>query len=242
VDWDYFVPSIDHDFLGSAPGQRIPYALGGSEVFPDMLLDGLWDSRAAALLAAGHSLPGTSGAEATFWRRFEIDPAARLFFADSHAQAAHAAVRTGVTEVWNFDAHHDCGYEGAWDDPKRVGWVACANWMCAYALGGAALYVRYPAWRADALTREIPPLCPVDRGLDGGRDIGAPFDLVFVARSGAWTPPWLDEGFEAFLAAAPVAARTCLDLPWRTRRLDPAWIAHLQATQAQEQPALPRCR
>jgi hypothetical protein len=228
VDWDYFVPSIDHEFIGNASGARVPYAVGNSEVFTDVLLDALWDCRAAALLAGGHGLPGTSGEEAEFWPRFRIDPAARLFFADSHAQAAHPAVRTGVTEVWSYDAHHDCGYEGAWDDPLRLGWVGCANWMCAYALGGATLRVRYPSWRRDAMVREVTPLCPVDREIDGWTPVIPAFDLVFVARSGAWTPPWLDEQFEAFVAAAPVAHRVGLDHVWRVRSLDPVWLGHLQ--------------
>jgi len=228
VDWDYFVPSIDQEFVESARGGRIPYALSGGEVFSNALLDGLWDSRAATLLAGGQTLPGTSGDEQAFWDRLRLDPSARLYFADSHAQAAHAAVRDNVTEVWNFDAHHDCGYEGSWDDPLRLGWVACANWMCAYALGGASLHVRYPSWRRDAVRREVAPLCPVERTIDDSRAVPLTFDVVFVARSSAWTPPWLDEHFEAFLAAAPVARRVCLDRAWRTRRLDPAWLAHLQ--------------
>jgi hypothetical protein len=228
VDWDYFVPSIDHEFVASVRGAPIPYALHGGEVFPDVMLDGLWDSRAAALLAGGQALPGTSGEEDGFWERVHLAPAARLYFADSHAQAAHTAVRTGVTEVWNFDAHHDCGYEGAWDDPLRLGWVGCANWMCAYALGGASLHVRYPSWRRDAVQREVAPLCPVERTIDDGCAVPLSFEVIFVARSSAWTPPWLDERFEAFLAAAPVARRICLDHTWRTRQLDAVWLEHLQ--------------
>jgi len=228
VDWDYFVPSIDRELVESAQGLRIPYAPRGGEIFPDALLDGLWDSRTAALLAGGHALPGTSGEEDAFWSHFRIDPAARLYFADSHAQAAHPAVRTGVTEVWNFDAHHDCGYEGAWDDPLQLGWVGCANWMCAYALAGAALRVRYPSWRRDILWREAAPLCRAEREIDDGRVVPVTFDLIFVARSGAWTPPWLDERFDAFIATAPVAQQVCLDHTWRIRRLDPVWLRHLQ--------------
>jgi hypothetical protein len=225
VDWDYFVPSIDQEVIGG--GSRVPYVTGASEVFAGTLLDALWDARAAALLAADCRLPGTSGDDLTFWNRFRLAAGARLYYADSHAQAAHAAVRTGVTEVWNFDAHHDCGYEGAWDDPLRLGWVACANWMCAYALAGAALRVRYPRWRRDALMREVPPLCRVDRAADDGHAVEPRFDLVFVARSSAWTPPWLDERFEAFITSAPVKPRVCLDASWHSRRLDPVWTAHL---------------
>jgi hypothetical protein len=228
VDWDYFVPSIDHEFIEDRRGKTIPYAVGGGEVFSDPLLDALWYSRAAALQAGGRALPGTSGDETVFWNRFRFDPAARLYFADSHAQAARGVVRAGVREVWNFDAHHDCGYEGEWDDPLRLGWVGCANWMCAYALARASLHVRYPSWRDDALRREVDPVCGVERAIDDGRNLPVSFDVVFVARSSAWTPPWLDDQFEAFLAAAPVAEHTCLDPAWRTRELETAWLDHLR--------------
>ena len=37
------------------------------------------------------------------------------------------------------------------------------------------------------------------------------FDRVFVCSSGSWTPPWLDEDFERFIARAPVRTRVNLD-------------------------------
>lgn len=228
VDWDYFVPSIDQEFIRAESGRRVPYAIGGGEYFSDAQLDGLWDSRAATLLACGISLPRTSGAERTFWSRFRIDQGATLFYADSHAQAAHSAVRDGIDDVWNFDAHHDCGYEGGLEDINMYGWVACANWMCYYLLRGAELRVRYPAWRQDALQREILPLCPVDRAIDNGHAVNESFQVVFVARSGALTPPWLDGALDAFLRTAPVRRRVCLDVAWRPRTMDAAWLTHLQ--------------
>ena len=224
IDWDYFVPSIDHEFLRTSGG-RVPYALRIGEYFTDHMVDALWDSRAAALLARDMPLPGTSGEEQSFWERFHIAGRAVLYYADSHAQAAHGLVREGLTEVWNYDAHHDCGYEGAMGDVDRLGWVGCANWMCYYALRGATLHVRYPWWRRDAASRETPPLCPVDR-TEG--DPTQPCDVVFVARSGAWTPPWRDRAFFSFLDAAPVARRVCLDLPWHQRELDLGWLTHLR--------------
>lgn len=224
VDWDYFVPSVTEESL-ETPSGSVPYGRDMGEYFPDDMLDALWDSRAAALLEKGGQLPGTSGEEQDFWHRFEIAPPAVLFYADSHAQAAHARVREGITEVWNYDAHHDCGYEGALDDVGRLGWVGCANWMCFYALAGAELHVRYPAWLSDEAAREWPPLCPVDCG---NGDPAVPFDIVFVARSGTWTPPWLDGALTAFLEAAPVARRVCLDPVWRRRQMDMGWVRHLQ--------------
>jgi hypothetical protein len=227
VDWDYFVPSIDHEFLPGSGG-RVPYASSGGEIFPDHMLDALWDSRAAMIQAHGLPLPGTSGEEAGFWDRFSLDASATLFYADSHAQAAHAAIRSGISKIWSYDAHHDCGYEGALEDVDRLGWVGCANWMCYYFLRGADLHVRYPAWRSDALERELPPLCPVERRLDDGMAPAVTFDVIFACRSSAWTPPWLDGMFEGLIAAAPVRRRVCLDPFWRRREGDAAWIAHLQ--------------
>jgi hypothetical protein len=228
IDWDYFVPSIDQDFL-PAPGGRVPYAFGGGETFPDHMIDALWDSRAAVLAMRGGALPGTSGEERDFWDRFRIDRHAVLYYADSHAQAAHAAVREGITSVWSFDAHHDCGYEGALEDVDRLGWVGCANWMCYYFLRGAELHVRYPAWRRDALMRELPPLCPVERQLDDGEIPAESFDMIFICRSSAWTPPWLDDAFDTLLRTAPAGRKVCLDAAWHRRGLDTDWIAHLQS-------------
>jgi hypothetical protein len=217
VDWDYFVPSIDREF-----------ALGAAEGFSDAMVDALWDARIARLLAGGQALPGTSGEEEDFWKRFLFAPEVELFYADSHAQAAHPSLRRRYRDVWNFDSHHDAGYEGRLDDVFRLGWVGCANWMCYYYLHGAALRVRYPRWREDAPRREVPPLCPVEREIDDGEGVPVVFDAVFVARSGALTPPWLDEAFYRFLGAAPFSKRHCLDSPWHQRGLDPAWIAHLE--------------
>lgn len=228
VDWDYFVPSIDQEFIACGLERQAPYALGTGEGFTDDMLDALWDTRLALLRAFGLPLPGTSGAERDFWGRFCIDPDASLFYADSHAQAAQAPLRQGTREVWNYDAHHDAGYEGAVDDPVRLGWVGCANWMCAYHLAGARLRVRYPGWRHDALQREIPPLCPVDRSIDPGGPVDLSFQLVFLCRSSAWTPPWLDSAFDTFRSAAPVSRHICLDRGWRRRQIDPGWIRHMQ--------------
>jgi hypothetical protein len=217
IDWDYFVPSIDREF-----------ALGAAEGFSDDMVDALWDARAAQLLTRHCGLPGTSGDEDVFWDRFQLEPEAALFYADSHAQAAHPALRRRYAQVWNFDAHHDAGYEGELEDVFRLGWVGCANWMCYYHLKGATLHVRYPGWRRDALIRELGPLCHVDRTIDDGADVPVVFDAVFVARSGALTPPWLDEKFLQFVQSAPVSDKLCLDTPWHERTLDASWIAHLE--------------
>jgi hypothetical protein len=196
------------------------------------MLDALWDSRAATLQRHNVPLPTSSGAEERFWSRFTIAASADLYYADSHAQAAQTMVRAGVDEVWSYDAHHDAGYEGAMDDVFRLGWVGCANWLCYYVLRGVDAHVRYPSWRSDALEREVPPLCPLDRAIDDEQPVDLVFERVFVCRSSAWTPPWLDDGFYAFLERAPVRHTVCLDAFWRERSVDLDWIDHLMKTEA----------
>jgi hypothetical protein len=173
------------------------------------LVDGKWDRqetlvkswvyRAQQYLQYSQELPTTLGSEDRFWHRFTFAPECRLFVAESHAAAAHPAVREGVVEVWNFDAHHDAGYERA---PE--GAFANENWLMAYN-DAVRKYVRYPAWKRSAFVEEPTTLVAVERQFDDGASIPQSFDRVFVCRSSQWVPPWLDEGFAAFVASCPVS-------------------------------------
>lgn len=69
-----------------------------------------WRTRAASLLRRGYRLPTVSGEERGVWARFTFAADVPVTIAESHREAASAGVRRGVTEVWNVDAHHDCGY------------------------------------------------------------------------------------------------------------------------------------
>jgi hypothetical protein len=184
----------------------------------------IWTSRAAALIASGKGLPGTTGEDLTFWDRFTFSPGAKLYVADSHARAWTPRVRNRVTEVVNYDAHHDAGYHGDKTGFLAYGAASCDDWVLAYTGDCIPVSVVYPRWRDWAMTAEPEPPVPVPRRVDDGTPDPVPFDRVFLCRSGAWVPPWADAAFYAFLAACPVKKKIHLE---RTAR---DWDGGVNAT------------
>lgn len=196
VDWDYFFPLPDD------PIERMRFYDWCHLEVPLFIQPApVWVARAAAFLAAGRPLPGTSGEEHAFWKRFKFAPDARMFYADSHSKMVTlsgderylSAPRRSV-KVISYDAHHDGGYE-----PYRDV-IDCASWTLAWP----EVEVRYPPWRR-TLDCEAPPLnVSLRRRVDKGSRTLAPISDVFVCRSGAWTPPWVDRAFFEFLVMCPV--------------------------------------
>jgi hypothetical protein len=219
VDWDYFFA----DLWGSTDPYSGLYDWGHAET--PYFIDMAWGSRAAAFIHHGLELPGTTGLERDFWSRFKFSPDAQLFFADSNSSAANVALvgeDDWYDSVWLYDAHHDSGYFGPLPHRQRQskihdlvvsGQWDCSYWMVLYRVLRAALHVRYPTWKTWAFEQESEPLIPVDRAFDSGDTPRTPFgeplefDRVFVCRSGAWVPPWLDADFFAFLERCPVSER-----------------------------------
>jgi hypothetical protein len=176
-------------------------------------LEMAWSFRAAAFLRSGIDLPGTTGEQHKFWQQFDISPDADIFVAESNSAAINPEVTGGygftdVTEVWLYDAHHDCGY-GIGKDPEDIvdeGLYECGNWMLFYWGNDARLYVRYPQW-SEWKTREDRMQLP---RREVNRQTASPtngpkgqIDRVFICRSGAWVPPWVDDEFVQFVHACP---------------------------------------
>ena len=187
----------------------------------------LWTTRAAEFFKRDLPLPGGTGDDVGFWNRFAFHPNATLFHGESHRLAALPRVLNSVGEVWSYDAHHDCGYS---EDAERLlmeGQVEAGSWLLYCVLRGMDVKIRYPRWRAEPALVEDHRLLGlhtheraetferVNVGFDGddAPDDLPIFDRVFVCRSGAWTPPWLDDAYDAFLAACPVARQ--VDLGWQ---------------------------
>lgn len=189
VDWDYFFP----DPIGG------PMFYAGRPVAdPKEMAFRVWLFRSKLYIERSATLPVTSGDENHFWERFCFAPDCRLFVAQCHRDCAHPAIIQGVSELWNFDAHHDAGYE---DLPR--GSFSDENWMMAYP-SQVPKYVRYPRWKHNAFDIEPPTHIPVDRAIDDGAAIEAPFDVVFLCRTDNLVPPWLDSNFERFAESCPV--------------------------------------
>ena len=205
VDWDYFCAVVERPEDGD---EWVLYDWGHDEA-QEIFFEDIWPSRAAGFIASDLPLPDTSGEELGFWRRFNINPRAQLFVADSNMWAAHARINRFIDDLWLYDAHHDAGYRDDAlrdvDQANKQVRVTCEDWMIAYGIQGTHLHMRYPRWRYYGMEGEPVPHVKMDRRVDDGEPVDVPFDRVFVCRSPAWTAPWLDATFQEFIEAAPVA-------------------------------------
>lgn len=206
IDWDYFFPKVERPEDQRWPGELWFYDWGHHES-PIMIRE-IWGTRGADFLYAGKDLPGTTGEERDWWARFSgITPKARTYIAESHAMIVHPRVLDGITEIWSYDAHHDAGYkDDAVERMAKKRTVFADDWAIMFAHAGIPVHVRYPRWRAYAMEEETPRV-EIDRAVDDGAPVLLPFDRVFICRSGAWTPPWIDADFEEFVARCPVGKR-----------------------------------
>lgn len=190
VDFDYFFP------VASSGRYWQLYDWGHSEAHLPDLQQLLWQYRAAGFIGFGLPLPATTN-HSDFWHRFNIAKGAPLHLADSHRYASRLAGE--FNDVWNFDAHHDCGYtRHPYKAFLKTFAVDAGSWMYAHHFAGASLHVRYPTWKRRAMETEPAPQVPVDRQVDNGKPL-PPFDAVFICRSSAWVPTWVDADFFNFV-------------------------------------------
>jgi hypothetical protein len=237
IDFDYFFP----DLMGATdPESRKQWALydWGHREAP-FFVDAVWTSRAAGFRLANLDLPMLTGEQIGFWDRFRFRRNTPLFYHDSNAAALCKQVSSKRAEsIWLYDAHHDAGYSG-FEKPETVmrvlekGLYECGNWMLWYWATGAELHVRYPTWKTWAFEQESRPeewlnsrfKSGIDRQFDDLKPNPTIFDRVFVCRSGAWVPSWVEEHFWQFIKDAPFKIKADLafeygDFPTRYRDFD----------------------
>lgn len=194
IDWDFFFPIPEYD-----PHMLYDWAHREDK---EMFYGIVWLIRAAGFFSQGYELPVTSGEEKDFWSRFKLRHNAALYYAESHSLILHQLVSAGVTRVLSFDAHHDAGYSGQFKETDQVG---CYNWAAHLASRGVEVKVIHPAWKYYAFDCEETSQVEVERMIDNGSPITEEIDAVFVCRSGAWTPGWLDDDFDGFLKNCPLS-------------------------------------
>ena len=197
VDWDYFFPDT------------FPYDWGHDESRA-FFLEQIWWLR-----AGNRSLTNPAGtayeemvphpSHRKFWAGFSAPKS--LIVTETHADAFEALWMRQNVELWNLDAHHDLGYSkdepaldtrGMMVDPP----VDCGNWAGRLVkFGGISSYhLVYPAWRKGRM--ECPAKVLRQKAGKAKLDVrysakGMPkeFDLIFLCRSGCWTPTWQDEAW-----------------------------------------------
>ena len=207
VDWDYFFP-----IPSNRDAQTTSLFDWGHREAPFFMGSDIWIIREAAFRLAGRERPDVNDQWRTFWRQFRFSPETFLYYGESHSWAVSDMIADQVTEVWNFDAHHDLSYSPAAFQDAVEGKYDCGSWMVHYAKQGIPVHVRYPRWM-DPKRDGRPAMSQIfdmktDRRSDW-RELPE-FDLVFVCRSGAWVPPWADHKYSEFVDSCPVRRR--LDL------------------------------
>lgn len=214
VDWDYFVVNPE----GSGQENLMLYDWGHTEKW-DYMVNAVWVQRASVLLNAGEELLETSGEEVHFWERFKLAPSVRVIVAESHFAAFDALA--GFDAVVSYDAHHDFGYDPRFGerllglDLNQEVKIDCGSWALGLALTeGTHIDVRYPGWKHWAFDEVVNDdtagwlrvLCKRKWSLCGDEPRET-IDTVFICRSGAWSPAWLDDDFDAFLSRLPAGAQ-----------------------------------
>lgn len=231
VDWDFFFPNPMQAGERSNMDSWILYDWSHAE--SPFMVDKIWYLRAMGFLRKQMPLPLAVGYE-SFWDRFTLADGAPLAVADSNLYAGMLTPGDGGehwSSVWLFDAHHDSGYRGTLDEWRASDRMSCEDWMLNHAEHGSELHVRYPQWRANAMTLEPQPLVPVDRQVDDGAPVPLEFHTVFVCRSGAWVPPWCDRQLRDFLTACPLSWAVNVDrrYPNLMRQFDEGRVRSLMA-------------
>ncbi|MEW2493763.1 hypothetical protein AB0942_09470 [Streptomyces nodosus] len=231
---------VDFDFFFHNPFEGLPAPHRGAQGLYDWahgenhwLREVIWPVRAEEFLRAGIEPPRCEGHQ-DFWDRFSFtSDNPPLFYADSNLYAGRLTPRhyalfdlevTAWQDVHLFDAHHDSGYPhehgpASFEEWAGVGEFSCEDWMLVHYAKGSRLALTYPAWRPDGDSQ--PPMIPLHTAVDDGGAVAAPFDAVFLCRSGSWVPSWCDDQFTELLAAFPGRAHLFPGSEWKHPRPDP---------------------
>ncbi len=193
IDWDFFFP---YDACYDWGHREIPFFMSNT----------IWNNRALGFLIRDSRLPGTSGQEEVFWNRFRFHPDAVLYIADAHMNIFNLANKIKAYNIINFDFHHDA-YSPVSDVIKSMR-VTCENWVTAlYAFNKHINIVHY----YPETTNYDKPKIDIRSEVDNGKKLRLVFDDVFLCRSSAWTPSWLDDKFDKFIEDCPVKNHVALD-------------------------------
>lgn len=206
---------------------------GHNENHGPLLQQILWHSRYAAFCRAeldphvicGHreDLGGVAPSKFLdqWFERFDSNDA-DILYADSHSWG-YPVIRDRVTkadkwQVIHFDAHADLGY-----DAQQLAWETemdrwdCSSWLyhaLRKRLVDTALIV-YPDWKGlhewevlqeyefvKSLGDRVTAMT-YSQWVAAGGPAEAEVEIVNVARSSTWTPPWFDGKFDEFMSQLP---------------------------------------
>lgn len=209
IDWDFF--------FEDASG----YDWGANEESPFMY-EAIWNIRCNSrnIFTKQHVLDNFHpDIPANFW---SIAKGTHSYFiiCESHFSLLSILQQLKDVTVVNIDAHHDMSY---WAKQESC----CGSWGW---YGKKQGYIKefhqiYPQWRKNCEENHVQSRRP-DRI---SYELPKPnqYDIVFLCRSGCWTPPWHDQDFYDLIHSAPFKSNYHDQLVQRHREpkdLDTAWV------------------
>ncbi|AVX21356.1 MULTISPECIES: hypothetical protein [Carboxydocella] len=212
IDWDFFVPA------------RPEWQVSLRESVRNQ--NQLWYKRYLVAKRQGEDLSKTVDVIPFYYlfpcylqKYFSYSPDALLLVTDSHKYSYELAREMDIEYVILFDTHADLGYGGLASLDYEVN---CANWLGKLLQEkiikrATIVYSPHtledPGWfseqnRTFPIGYTSPFLLPSP----------LPLSAIHICRSGAWTPPWLDQKFEKLVRTFKLPVQK-QDLParvWKT--------------------------
>jgi len=218
VDWDYFIFTRDN---------------WGSYIENKKCLIDLWYKKYIQAKARGEEIMEayrlTSELDG-FWRRirkqFGIAGDTKVYVSESHALSYKIAKENNCSSVYLFDSHADLGYGGLSSLNFEIN---CSNWLGKLLkdriINEARIFYSPHTSERPEHFRQMNSLYDIRycsyKNLDNMKD-SIVITAVHICRSGAWTPPWLDDRFVKFVDDLGVPYET-VDCP--ERKWDPENIS-----------------
>jgi hypothetical protein len=213
VDWDFFQE------------ERLEWDWHHAE--NRLFQDAVWVCRA---FFSGEDIRGVTHPDlhepkaSTFWQRavqnWDFSECIASRVADSHAKALPFFYSLGniddvADELWNFDAHHDLGYDALSTINKlsRSGIADAGSWAYVLLSRLKRLQYRhfYPAWKDPSIEPNPWSGSRIAKRVSQLSADKVPWDekvkvtAIFIAKSTAWSPPWNDGEFQKFVETAEKA-------------------------------------
>lgn len=226
VDWDYFIHTKKENW--------------GSYIENKRSLVDLWYKRYVQEKTFGRDireLYKLSPAWQRFWerirRRFMLVKGTKAYVSDSHAWSYHIAREHNCRIVCLFDSHADLGYGGLSSLNFEIN---CSNWLGKLLKDEQVekAYIFYSPYTMEKpeYFKEMNSIYNIKYYDLNNLTKTFMVSVIHVCRSGAWTPPWLDEKFMQFVNAMGVKYEivNCPIRKWDTENMSLShWINYLMA-------------
>jgi hypothetical protein len=211
IDWDYFIYAQENWGLYLENKRN--------------LID-LWYKRYIQAKARGKDIQKAfqlSSELDTFWNKikkcFKFVKNIKVYVSDSHALSYRIAKENNCKAVYLFDSHADLGYGGLSSLNSEVN---CSNWLGKLLkdklIKEANIFYSPNTAEKPEYFKPMNSIYNIRYYDFNDLDKCIVVSVIHICRSGAWTPPWLDNKFTQFIDALgfPYEIVNCPERKWDT--------------------------